>query len=193
MAKIIEIAGTPDSGKTTALRNVSEELRKRGISTEVIIETRGKNLFPHEQRGTLEYNIKVGTITCRNIIERVKDSMADIILIDKGYVDYLFWIDYYLFNKKCSVEEAENARKLQQFQDERLIPDLFIGMTVEPEVAIARCEDKPETRTVKLKEHNEVFYRFFDSYTLTEKYLIDTTELSKEEVCQEIIKKIFNS
>lgn len=186
--KIIEFAGTPDSGKTTAARGLMDLLNSKGIKTEFIVETRGKNLFPKEQRGTLDYNVKVGTITCKRILERLENTDADVVLIDKGYVDYLFWIDYYISLGKATESEAERARKL--LHDSKLIPDLFIGLTVNPEVAMRRCEDAIETRTVKLKEHNEAFESFFTNYSLTPKFLLDTSDLGRDEVVEILAKEI---
>ena len=140
---IVEIAGTPDAGKTTALETLNADLNNNGIKIFLIEETRGKNIFPQEQRGTLKYNIDVATITCRKIIKRLETIKEGVVLIDKGYVDYLFWIDYYVYLKKCTKYEADVARKLPQFQNTLLVPDLFVGMSVSPEESMKRRGKSP--------------------------------------------------
>lgn len=177
---IVEIAGTPDAGKTTALVTLNSILNAEGVSTSLIEETRGKNIFPQEQRGTLKYNIDVATITCNKIIKRLETIKEGIVLIDKGYVDYLFWIEYYFYLKKCTRQEADIAKKLPQFQNTLLIPNLFIGMSVSPEESMRRRgKSAMDTYNVKRIEHNIVFKDFFNSYNLSAKKWIDTSNLSK--------------
>lgn len=188
MRKIIEVIGTPDAGKTTALTSLSNLLSSQGIKNELVIETRGKNIFPHNKRGTLSYNIAVGEITCKRIHKVLSNTDAKIILVDKGYVDYLFWIYHYLFSEKCSKEEATNASKL--YQDMGLMPDKVIFLTCSPEVAATRCEDSLETRIVKIAQHNAALQTFYDKWNSTPKELIDTSSMSKQEVLLSLYKSV---
>lgn len=185
--KIIEVIGSPDSGKTTALRSLSSYLNETGITAELIIETRGKDLFPKSERGTLAYNCKVGRITCERIRNVIDKSTADIVLIDKGYVDYLLFTHYYLFTGKCSKQEAEEA--LELFKEMRLMPDILVAMTCNPEVAALRCKDAANTRTVKVQKNIDCLMDFYNRWNRTSKHLIDTSYMSKEAVV-EALKKI---
>ena len=180
MAKIIEVLGSPDAGKTVALRTISERLTQKGISNEFIIETRGKNLFPKSERGTLAYNEKVGAITCKRIYDVLKNTSADFVLIDKGFVDYLYFIEYYLMNGKCTQKEAERARHL--YDHLGLLPDGIIFLTCNPEVAEKRCEDSKGTNTVKVQKSIDSLNLFYEKWTLTPKSWIDTSYMTKEEV-----------
>lgn len=180
MAIMIEILGSPDAGKTTALKTISERLTHKGIPNEFIIETRGKNLFSKTERGTLSYNVKIGDITCNRIYKILNSTSAEIILIDKGFVDYLYFIDYYLQIGKCTQKEANEAMHL--YDNMCLMPDKIIILTCNPEIATKRCKDAPETRTVKIQNSINSLNAFFQKWTLTPKFFIDTSYMSKEEV-----------
>lgn len=180
MAKIIEVLGSPDAGKTVALKSVSRRLTQKGISNEFIIETRGKNLFPKSERGTIYYNEKVGAITCKRIYDILKSTSADFILIDKGFVDYLYFIDYYLYTGKCTMEEANRAKHL--YDHYNLMPDKIIVLTCNPEIAAIRCEDHKDTNTVKIQNSINSLITFFDNWNFTPKYWIDTSFMTKMEV-----------
>lgn len=182
--KIFEVLGTPDSGKTTALKSLSSLLKEMNIPSEFIIETRGKDLFPKSMRGSLDYNIMVGAITCSRIQETLSHTNAEIVLVDKGYVDYLFWVQYYLASGKCTKKEADEASNL--YGDMGVVPNRIIGFTCSPEVAAIRCKDPVETRTVQVSKHNDAFLAFFNSWNRTQKSLIDTSFMTKSEVLGEL-------
>lgn len=184
MAKIVEVLGSPDAGKTMALKAISARLTEKGISNEFIVETRGKDLFPKSERGTLAYNVKVGGITCKRIKEVLDNTSADIVLVDKGYVDYLYFTDYYLQSGKCTPEEAEAA--MHKYDDMGLMPDEIVILTCSPEVAAARCEDAAETRTVKVQKSIDSLTTFFEKWTATPKFMIDTSFMTKEEVIEAV-------
>lgn len=185
MAKqIIELLGSPDAGKTMALKAISARLTEKGVPNEFILETRGKDLFPKSERGTLAYNVKVGGITCNRIKEVLDSTTADIVLVDKGYVDYLYFTDYYLQSGKCTPEEAEAA--MHMYDDMGLMPDKIIILICSPEVAAARCEDAVETRTVKVQKSIDSLTSFFEKWTETPKFMIDTSFMTKEEVIEAV-------
>lgn len=189
--KIVEVLGSPDAGKTTALKSLSSLLTEMGISNDFVIETRGKNIFPKSERGTLEYNCKVGKITCDRISSVIKRTKSDIILVDKGYVDYLYWVHYYLYNGKCSEEEAKKASQL--YKELNLLPDIVIAMTCNPEIATSRCEDAVETRTVAVQKSIDCLMSFYENWDITPKYLLDTSYMSKTEVVDELSEIIFSN
>ena len=188
--KIIEVLESPDAGKTTALKEISAKLERMGISNEFIIETRGKNLFPKSERGTIAYNCKVAGITCQRIKEVIEKSDAEFILVDKGYVDFLYWNYYYYCNGKCSKEEMEEANQL--FKEMYLMPDVIVVMVCNAEIATARCEDPVETRTVKVQKSVDSLKSFYNSWEHTPKYLLDTSYMSKDEMVDELSQIIFS-
>ena len=181
---IIEFIGSPDAGKTTSIRALKECLESSGTTCELVLETRGKNIFPQSKRGTLEYNTLVGGITCGRIKEIVAKSSSDIILVDKGYADYLFFVDYYLESGKTSEAEAEQAKLL--YSDFGIVPDILIMLTCIPEVAATRCEDAVETRTVKLQKSIDAVCKFYAKWNKTKKFMFDTSYMTVEEVVKVI-------
>ena len=175
----IEILGSPDAGKTASLQRLAEQLKVEGIPYELVLETRGKDIFPKEQRGTLAYNMKVGRITTERIRERMNASKARFFLVDKGFVDYLFFTDYYLQTGRCTKEEAEEAKKL--FGND-LMPDVIIVLVCRPEVANQRCTDSAESRTVKIQKSIDALEVFFENWRETPKHWLDTSDMTIDEV-----------
>ena len=182
--KIIEVLGSPDAGKTTALKAITNKLNEMGISNEFIIET------PKSERGTLKYNCNVAGITCDRIKKVLETSDAEVVLVDKGYVDFLYWNHYYYSNGKCSIEEKEEADQL--FKEMNLMPEAIVVMVCDAEVAAARCEDAGETRTVKVQKSVDTLMEFYQSWDKTLKYLIDTTDMTIENMVDELWATLFS-
>ena len=181
--RYFEILGSPDAGKTAALKRIAEMLKQEGKSFDLVLETRGKDLFPKEQRGTLTYNINVGRITTERIREQFSTSKADVFLVDKGFVDYLYFTDYYLQTGRCTLEDADRAKSI--FGND-LMPDEIVILVCSPEEANKRCEDPINTRTVKVQKSIDALKAFFDKWTETPKHWIDTTDMTIEEVANAI-------
>ena len=188
MCKLIEVSGTPDAGKTTTIDMVKSYLISRNFPVIVIGEARGKTLPPKDSRKSLLFNIWVGTSAAESILSaKEKGKNNEIIIVDRGLIDYQFWVYYYFKKGKCSKQEAEEALSMDIFTNKNLLPDLFIGMTTSVDEAIKRSRSK--NNTVSLEFHNKVFTDFFKTVTVP-KYLLDTTYLSPEETTKKFLELI---
>lgn len=188
MCKLIEVSGTPDAGKTTAINMVKKYLVSRNFPVIVIGEAGGENLPPKSSRKSLLFNIWVGTNVAKSILStKQKCKNNEIIIVDRGLIDYQFWVYYYLKKGKCSRSEAENALNMDIFTDKKLLPDLFIGMTTSVEEAIKRSKSK--NNTVSLEFHNKTFVDFFENVKVP-KHLLDTTYLSPEDTTKKFLELI---
>lgn len=188
MCKLIEVSGTPDAGKTTAIDMVKTHLISRNFPVIVIGEAGGKSLPPKSSRKSLLFNIWVGTSAAESILSaKEKCKNNEIIIVDRGLIDYQFWVYYYFKKGKCSKQEAEEALSMDIFTNKKLLPDLFISMTTSVDEAIKRSRSK--NNTVSLEFHNKVFTDFFKTVTVP-KYLLDTTYLSPEETTKKFLELI---
>ena len=186
MSKLIEVSGTPDAGKTTTINMVKNELIKRFLPVKVIGEAGGKTLPPKSSRKNLNYNIWIGTNVAESILSAKEYCEKDsIIIVDRGFIDYQFWVYYYLKKGKCSLDEANEALKMNIFKNKSLIPDLFIGVTTSVEESTKRSRNN--INTVSLEFHNKVFLDFFETIP-TPKHLLDTTNLSPEESTKKFLE-----
>lgn len=102
MCKLIEVSGTPDAGKTTTIDLVKSYLISRNFPVIVIGEAGGKTLPPKASRKSLIFNIWVGTSVAESILStKEKCKNNEIIIVDRGLIDYQFWVYYYLRKEIC--------------------------------------------------------------------------------------------
>lgn len=190
MSKVIEFSGTPDAGKTTVISRLKKILEEKGKNVILLGEANGLELPPQDLRGTIKYNEWVGKNACEGIINAVNQN-PDIVLVDRGIIDFRFWNYLYKKNGKATEEEVAEIQNQEVFQDKRLIPDLLIAVTVSIDEAIRRNPNLARKRRW-VENHNDLFEKFYDTYK-GNKTKIDTTELSKEDVENEILKLLQRS
>ena len=185
MSKIIEFTGTPDAGKTTVITSVKKVLEEKKNKVILLGEANGLELPPQELRGTLGYNEWVGENACNGILNALEQN-PDVILVDRGIIDFRFWNFLYQKGGKATEEEVKALQSKELFQDKRLIPDLLVAVTVSIDEAIKR-NPKLSSKREWVENHNSLFEEFYSSYRGT-KSSLDTTTLSKEEVKEEVLK-----
>lgn len=184
MRKVIEVLGSPDAGKTSALSQLCEQLNSKGIKTIFVKETRGKDLFGKTERGTLEYNKKVGALTCyrvKAILDNCPDDV-EVVLVDKGIVDYKYFCEHYFLTGKASYFEAIEASTLYDKYD--IMPDEIVVLTCSPEMAELRCKEPVSSRTVRIQQAIDSLSLFYDSWDETPKYWLDTTLLNLDDTVE---------
>ncbi len=177
MSIMIEFSGTPDAGKTTLLNSLNDILNKNGYNTVFLGEASGKTLPPHNLRGSLGYNEWVGQNACEGMLDTLQQN-PDILLVDRGLLDFRFWNYFYENTGKATHEEVKALQAKEPFNDIRLVPDLFVAVTVSVEEALKRNPSLLK-KVDWVKEHNDLFEQFYDSYKGPKEQL-DTTSLSKK-------------
>lgn len=190
MSIIIEFSGTPDAGKTTLLHSLLDTFKESGYNTVLLGEANGKTLPPHNLRGSLGYNEWVGQNACEGILTELQQN-PDIILIDRGLLDFRFWNYFYEKTGKATPEEVKDLQSKPIFNNMQLVPDLFVAVTVSVEEALRR-NPSLSRKLDWVQEHNNLFENFYDIYK-GNKECLDTTSLSKKEVVSSAINIISNN
>lgn len=183
---IVEFLGTPEAGKTTTVRSLCKKLETE-YSTEYIQESAEKSP-DNIPKGFLDYHWWVRMRTVNQIIE-AKYCRKDIALIDRGLVDSIFWNELFCKQGKLSEEEKNIANSF--FLQLDLFPDLCIIFTVSAEECIHRRGG--EGSIVKyefIESYNKLLKEFCGRFQNIKMIIIDTTNLSKEEVESIVYKKI---
>lgn len=185
MSIMIEFSGTPDAGKTTLLHSLLEVCKERnGYDTILLDEASGKTLPPHNLRGTLAFNEWVGKSACEGILEAKKKN-PDIILVDRGLMDFRFWNYFYEKTGKATHQEVKEVQAKNTFTNMDLVPDLFVAVTVSTEEALKR--NPSLSRKIDwVNEHNFLFRQFYGTYKGPKEEL-DTTDLTKEGTLSSVI------
>lgn len=161
-----------------------------GKSTILLGEAAGQALPSHNLRGTLSYNEWVGKNACLRIQNALKAG-PDIILVDRGLLDFRFWNYFYEQTGKATHEDVKKVQSQEPFNNKSLIPDLFVAVTVSLDEALRRNPSLSK-KTDWVLHHNKCFGNFYNSYK-GRKTNLDTTLLSKSEVLSESLKLINSS
>lgn len=196
---IIEFTGPPNSGKTTILHSLTKELVSLGYTVELKKEDAEKvtSIVP---KRTWDRNIWIAASQIETLIE-AKYSTADIVLLDRGYYDAIFWAEFFAAQGKVSKEDSSviidffNNLNSQS----NIKPDLLYIIDVSVEESLKRramqsneavtCSTddflslyKNELKhfCYKLRESNEVHYN-----------VIDTTGCSKLEASVRVFSSLF--
>ena len=86
---MVEFTGTPESGKTTTIKNLSNKLISNGYEVTVLQES-AERLPTEIPKGTWNANLWMHFQTTAEIL-RASYIKADIILIDRGLLDSNFY------------------------------------------------------------------------------------------------------
>ena len=183
---MVEFTGTPEAGKTTAIKVVSNMLENAGHSVMILEESAEK--LPNEiPKGTFDANLWMHFVTQAGIFKATY-SQAEVVLIDRGIIDSKFYAWKFFYEKKASLEEYKYFKKTCL---SNVNPDLLLGLIVSPTTALRRRG--AEGKIVKeeyIKEYNKYFCNFFDDVNLR-KSLIRTDELEISAM-NELIYKIIS-
>lgn len=185
----VEFLGTPEAGKTTTVHRL-EEVLSREYRTSIVQESAEivPSIFP---KGSMEAHFWMRLNTAQYLLEnKVSKDSHDVLLIDRGIVDTLFWDYYYQNIGKLSSEQVKIARDFLKSIGISL-PDLVVLMTTTPEEAIRRRGGEGRIVTMDfLKRFNHLLQSFIKTVSCPVFYL-DTTGLSKDEVIDILLKKIY--
>lgn len=114
----------------------------------------------------------------------------DLLLIDRGLLDFRFWNYFYEQNGKATHEEVQALQSKPEFNSKDLVPDLFLAVTVSLEEAIRRNPSLAK-KADWVENHNTLFNSFYTSYK-GPKSTLDTTELSREGVISSSLDIIYD-
>lgn len=112
---VIEFTGTPRTGKTTLINNLSDFFKKKGFTVEILEEfTTSKqykeNIYPLLKD---KYKNIVNTEIPKYVRKQLEEAISrnpDIIIVDRSLFDRLIWVDR-LYQKKGMTENEYDEYK----------------------------------------------------------------------------------
>lgn len=184
---MVEFTGTPEAGKTTVIERLQKSLEEQGFKVTVIQES--AELKPSEfPKGSWDANLWMRHITCSEILKAMYLS-TQIILIDRGSIDHEFFGLKFLKSNKCSIDEYISYMSLIT---PKLYPDYLIALVSAPEVSLSRRGGPGRiVNSEFLKDYNDLFYSFYETITVP-KTLIETSNLSIDDVTSQVYKIIYS-
>jgi hypothetical protein len=132
---VIEFAGTPRAGKTTALRRLEPWLEQLGHRVGVIDERARECKVPYKRHP--DFNLWTASATVAAIIE-ARYSGHDVLLVDRGPFDTLTWMDWYRRIGLLADEEHDAIHRYFGGPTLARMIDLVLVMTVDPDEALHR-------------------------------------------------------
>ena len=189
----IEFTGLPNSGKTTLIHNIASELQKNGLKVKIMQED--AELVPPEiPKKTWIRNAWITFGQLQSLLE-IPYSDQEIVLLDRGYCDALFWATFLYKQNACSREQSDSLlRILHEMNDQfNLLPDYLFVIDVSVEESLKR-RLAMGGKIVLTNEEFLSFYKaeldkFYQGITCPMWYL-DTSNLSIEDTKDVTIQKI---
>jgi len=134
---IVELAGTPKAGKSTALEVLRSFFEHCGYQVEVMRE-RAKDC-PIVMKGHFFFNTWTTTTMLASMIEKL-DTDADILLLDRGVFDSIVWLEKQQRAFQVSAKENQIFREFALLDRWRSLTDLTCVLTVSPTKAMERSK-----------------------------------------------------
>lgn len=132
---VLEILGTPNSGKTNALEALEKILKRSGIKHKIIYEAANKCKI--KDKLSPEFNIWTLSETIKQLLE-VQNGNYEIVICERGIIDALCWGELHYKKKKIKKEELEVITKYVLLNRFANFFNCFFILKCDSEASIAR-------------------------------------------------------
>lgn len=195
MSKIIEFTGLPNSGKTTLIHRLAEELPKHGFTVDVMRED--AEIVPNTiPKKTWARNMWITFGQLQSLIT-ANHSVSDFVLLDRGIYDALFWAKFMNHQGACTnAESVSMTNILSELRDlYGLNPDYVFVINVSVEESVKRrmgiSRDTVYSKNDFLGQYLDYQDKFFETVKGKANIItIDSTHLSKEDLYKAVLEKI---
>lgn len=91
---VIEFAGSPKSGKTSALNSLDIFLRRNGFRTKILTER--ASVCPIPNKFDPIFNVWTGCAALNQLMDTLANNALklDVIIMDRGFFDALCWFEW---------------------------------------------------------------------------------------------------
>jgi hypothetical protein len=134
-AFVIEFAGTPKSGKSTAVEAIRHFFSRQQFRVHVLSERAAQCPIP--MKGHLFFNTWCATSMLAELLENIETD-TDIIIVDRGIFDALVWLLLQRERGELTDQEAEAIEAFLLLDRWRSLIDLSVVMSVDAEIAMKR-------------------------------------------------------
>ena len=203
--KVIEFTGIPNSGKTSLIHRLRDELPKKGITVQV--QREDAEIVPTEiPKKTWDRNVWITFGQLQSIVQAYH-SDADIVLLDRGLYDAMFWARFMAKQNTATIIQSEGVLKILNVMYENLdfFPDYLFLIDVSVDEALRRRALMEGTSVYSkpdfLLQYQETFFDIFKGYINeddskkvipTPSFYYDTTKMTADEVFEVVAEKIIN-
>ena len=189
----VELAGLPAAGKTTAAHLLNTQLLREGSHCAVVPEAAGRSPLQQIKRHW-KFNAWNLCETVESILEHSTARDTDVVILDRGLVDTLCWIEW--FRSKNEIDST-TARALESFaqvpgwfREERLV--IVLRVTFETALKRRGAQGQivnPVTFNELQESYNSVLGRLQEEGVPTRDIrTIDTDDLSPTQVLDRVVR-----
>ncbi len=134
-AFVVELAGTPKSGKSTSVEAIRHFFKRHGFRVHVLTERADQCPIP--MKGHLFFNTWCATSTLAELLATV-DTPTDLIIVDRGLFDALIWFQTQAKRgelSECELLHIENFLLMDRWKD---LFDLVVVLRASAPIALKR-------------------------------------------------------
>lgn len=186
---MVEFTGSPEAGKTTCIKTILERLTEQGLTVKYIQESAEIVSNSNIPKRSFEAHLSMRLLTVYNILN-AKYENYDLVLIDRGLLDGIFYTMKFLADNLDNFDKCNELIKLLDCLKTSICPDLLVIFKVNPETAIERKGHEGSIVNLSfVKDYNTLLDTFQNTLS-SPNVLIDTSELSREEVANSVLDLI---
>jgi hypothetical protein len=190
---MIEFTGSPDSGKTTCIKELDKLLHRSDFR--VFIPQEGAEVIRHIGRDTPEYNIRTGLYALNMLMDFTHGHVYDIVIFDRSIFDAYTWMIYWEDKKLLSSKERETIQNffLSRLWTDRIILSYIVLCEANEAVRrgqrIAASENlgqssNPESIRKSVARHERMMAELSPRYPQLR--LVDTTTMDEKTMVEHI-------
>jgi thymidylate kinase len=190
---MIEFTGSPDSGKTTCIKELDKFLHRHDFR--VLMPQEGAEVIRHIPRTTPEYNLRTGLYALEMVIDYAYGHAYDVVIFDRSIFDPYAWMMYWEGKELLTKEERELIQKffLMRFWVDRIIASFIF--VCEPEEAVRRGQRIALSEKLGETSNPEAVRKLIDRYrkmyeelapTYPQVKLVDTTTMTEGDMVTHI-------
>ena len=147
---IIELTGSPKSGKTTCVQALKTTLENAGINFQIRRETAEYNPV---NKTSEDYNTWMVMELFKNTIEDIEGE-GKLVIYDRGVLDRKFWLEQAKINGKMTPNDVNILNSLYNLNLNKKYKPVVVAFKTSPELSIKR----------KGKESTHINYKTLSLY-----------------------------
>ena len=196
----VEITGSPDSGKSTVIEKLYDDLRKEKLR--ILKPQEGAQVVQDIPRGTPLYNLATANYALDKLMHLGAGHQYDIVIFERCIFDMYVWMEDWYMLKQLTRQEKTVYQNfaLSRFWVKKIDAAFFV--VCDPEVSMKRALEFSTTKKLgsttnpdKVKELVEKYKSAFRK--ISKKYpqleLVDTTSMDKKEMIRIFTEKVLNA
>lgn len=188
---MVEFTGTPEAGKTTCIKTLLNRFSEKGLTTQYIQESAEIIRYSNIPKNTFESHLSMRLKTIDKIIN-AKYENCDLVLIDRGLLDGIFYTMKVLADYPNDYTECQKLIEFLDCLKTYIEPNLLIIFKVSPEAAISRKGHEGSLINLSFCKEFNILLDSFQRSLSSLNVLIDTTNISKEQVSDMVYSLIIN-